>query len=150
MTKRKNFMVSEHFSYDELTRSEWAQRFGVDNTPDCLQLAALNNLCQKVLEPLRREFGPIRLNSAFRSPVVNTGVHGVGSSRHLTGEAADIWVGDRATGRAYFRFVASHCDYDQLLFEYNRRGAIWLHVSCCLDARENRHQSFYNYLSNHG
>lgn len=145
MEKRKNYMVSEHFSYHELTHSDWAERRHVDNTPDCLQMAALENLCRKVLEPLRQAFGPIMLNSAFRSPRVNEGVHGMGSSRHLRGEAADIRIPDEETGRAYFRFIKQHCDIDQLLFEYNRSGAMWIHVSTCLDERENRHQVFPNY-----
>ena len=34
--KRENFMLTEHFSYNEMTRSAWAERNGVDNTPDAL------------------------------------------------------------------------------------------------------------------
>lgn len=34
MSKRQNFMLSPHFSYEEMTRSDWAERHGVDNTPD--------------------------------------------------------------------------------------------------------------------
>ncbi len=143
--KRKNFMLTEHFSYYEMTYSAWADRHHVDNTPDALQIAALVHLCQKVLEPLRLQFGPIRINSGFRSETVNIGVHGVGGSKHLTGEAADIHVPDVATGRAYFRFIKEHCDIDQLLFEYKRMGAVWIHVSCLLDERQNRHQVFPNY-----
>lgn len=143
--KRKNFQLTEHFSYNEMTRSAWAERNHVDNTPDCLQLAAMENLCRTVLEPLRARFGPIRINSGFRSPLVNEGVRGVGNSKHLTGEAADIYLPDRETGRAYYRFLCQLKDIDQLLFEYRRDGAMWLHVSSCLDPRENRHQCFPNY-----
>ena len=89
--KRKNFMLTEHFSYNEMTRSTWAETHRVDNTPDALQLAALENLCHVLLEPLRRQFGPIRINSGFRSPEVNEGVGGVGCSKHLSGEAMDIY-----------------------------------------------------------
>ena len=145
MTKRKNFMLTEHFSYEEMTRSAWAERYHVDNTPDALQIAALKHLCERVLEPLRRRFGPIYINSGFRSEAVNTGVHGVGASKHLSGEAADIRLPDLETGRAYFRFIKEHCDIDQLLFEYKRMGAVWIHVSCLLDERQNRHQVFPNY-----
>lgn len=147
--KRKNFQLTEHFSYDEMTRSAWAERNHIDNTPDALQLAALENLCRQGLEPLRRQFGPIRINSGFRSPLVNEGVHGVGNSRHLRGEAADIYVPDVATGRAYYRFLKEHVDVDQLLFEYRRNGAMWLHLSICLNPDENRHQLFPNYRVPH-
>lgn len=142
---KKNFMLTPHFSYEEMTRSEWAQRHNVDNTPDELQLAALINLCWKLGEPLREAFGPIHVNSGFRCERVNTGVHGVGASRHLSGEAMDIRVKSPEQGREYFRFIRKNVDFDQLLFEHNRQGAMWLHCSVCLNPKENRHQAFMNY-----
>ncbi len=142
---RKNFMITEHFSYNEMTRSAWAETRRVDNTPDSLQLAALENLCRNVLEPLRRKFGPIHINSGFRSPRVNEGVHGVGNSKHLYGEAADIRIPDLETGRAYYRFLTTLPCIDQLLFEHRRDGAQWIHVSSCLNPADNRHQYFPNY-----
>ena len=51
--KRKNFMLTPHFSYEEMTRSQWAEEHGVSNEPDELQLLGLFNLCQKLGEPLR-------------------------------------------------------------------------------------------------
>lgn len=143
--KRKNFQLTPHFSYYEMTRSAWAERYHRDNTPDCLQLAALENLCRVLLEPLRAQFGPIRINSAFRSPTVNEGVGGVGCSKHLSGEAVDIYLPNQETGRAYYRWIVANVDFDQLLFEHRRDGAMWIHCSVCLDPRENRHQSFPNY-----
>ena len=142
---RENYQITPHFSYHEMTRLAWAERHHVNNDPDCLQLAALENLCRVLLEPLRGKFGPIRINSGFRSQRVNEGVHGVGNSKHLSGEAVDIYLPDEETGRAYFRFIKQHVDFDQLLFEYNRFGAMWIHCSVCLDPKENRHQAIMNY-----
>ena len=147
MAKRKNFMLSPHFSYEEMTRSTWAQTHRIDNTPDELQLAALINLCWKLGEPLREAFGPIRVNSAFRSEAVNTGVHGVGGSKHLSGEAMDIGFDSGRLGKELFLFIRKNIDFDQLLFEYNRQGAMWIHCSVCLDPRQNRHQAIMNYRS---
>ena len=124
-------MLTEHFSYNEMTRSAWAERNGVDNTPDALQLLALENLCQVLLEPLRQQFGPIETDNLV--------------SKHLSGEAVDIRIPDVETGRAYYRWILRHVDFDQLLFEYRRDGAMWLHCSVLLDKRENRHQAFPNY-----
>lgn len=145
MMKKENFQLTEHFSYNEMTRSAWAEQHHVTNEPNKLQLAALTNLCRVLLEPLHRQFGPIRIASAFRSPLVNEGVHGMGASKHLSGEAVDIGIPDLETGRAYFRFIVNTIDYDQVLFEYRLNGAVWLHCSVCLDRLEHRHQSFPNY-----
>lgn len=145
MSKRKNLMLSPHFSYEEMTRSTWAQLHHVDNTPDDLQLAALINICWKLGEPLREVFGPIYVNSGFRSETVNTGVHGVGGSKHLSGEAIDIRINSVEQGKEYFKFIQKNVDFDQLLFEYNKQGVMWLHCSVCLDPKENRHQAILNY-----
>ena len=142
-------MLTEHFSYNAMTRSTWAEKHGKDNTPDDLQLLALQNLCRVLLEPLRAKFGPIIINSAFRSEEVNTGIHGVGASKHLSGEAVDIRIPDVETGRAYYRFILHNIDFDQLLFEHRRDGAMWLHCSVLLDPRENRHQAFPNYKTSY-
>ena len=144
MAKRKNFMLSPHFSYDEMTRSGWATRHHIDNTPDDLQLAALINICWKLGEPLREVFGPIYVNSAFRSERVNIGVHGVGCSKHLSGEAMDIRISSVEQGKEYFKFIQKNVDFGQLLFEYNRRGSMWIHCSVCLNPKENRHQAIGN------
>lgn len=138
-------MLTPHFSYEEMTRSQWAQTHHVENTPDELQLLALFNLCQKLGEPLREVFGPIRVNSGFRCPEVNEGVGGVGNSKHLTGEAMDIFLPSVQLGKEYFMFIRKNVDFDQLLFEYNRWGAKWIHCSVCLDPAKNRHQAFQNY-----
>lgn len=144
---RKNFMLSPHFSYEEMTRSAWAEAHQVDNTPDELQLAALINLCWKLGEPLREVFGPIRVNSGFRCPRVNEGVGGVGNSKHLSGEAMDIYIPNRERGKEYYLFIRKNIDFDQLLFEYNKRGGMWIHCSVCLDPKENRHQAIMNYMA---
>ena len=143
--ERKNFMLSPHFSYEEMTRSAWAEAHNVENTPDELQLAAMINLCWKLGEPLREVFGPIRINSGFRCPRVNEGVGGVGNSKHLSGEAMDIYIPNRERGKEYFLFIRKNVDFDQLLFEYNKRGGMWIHCSVCLDPKENRHQAIMNY-----
>ena len=143
--ERKNLMLSPHFSYEEMTRSKWAEENGVDNTPDDLQLAGLINLCWKLGEPLREVFGPIRVTSGFRSQAVNEGVHGVGNSKHPSGEAMDIHLPSEQLGKEYFHFIEKNVDFDQLLFEYNQNGVKWIHCSVCLDPKENRHMAIMNY-----
>ena len=142
---KKKLMLSPHFSYEEMTHSAWAEKNGIDNTPDELQLAGLINLCWKLGEPLRDVFGPIRINSGFRSQAVNEGVHGVGNSKHLSGEAMDIYLPSKQRGEEYFMFIKKNVDFDQLLFEYNRSGAVCIHCSVCLDPKENRHMAINNY-----
>ena len=138
-------MLSEHFSLREFTSSATAERYHIDNTPDAACTERLRRLCQEVLEPLRKHFGPIHINSGYRSPRLNMKIGGVGNSQHMRGEAADIRLPDNATGRAYFRFIRQHCPFDQLLFEHSRYGRQWLHVSLRSGEEPNRRMAIANY-----
>lgn len=68
--------LSEHFTLEEMTASETAARYGLDNTPDEKALANLTRLAA-FLEDVRALLGkPIHINSAFRSPLANEAVGG--------------------------------------------------------------------------
>lgn len=135
--------LTEHFRLEEFTASATARRMGIDNTPLPYHITNLRNLCTEVLEPLRRAFGPITITSGYRCERLNEAVHGVGNSQHLYGEAADIRIKDIETGKQYFAFIRSRCHFDQLIFEHNRYGAVWIHVSCKYDIALNRHMALW-------
>ena len=123
--------LTTHFTLSEFIRSETAQAKGIDNTPSLEAVSNLQYLCQQVLEPLRVWLGkPVVINSGYRSSQLNQLVGGVSNSLHLTGEAADIRLPDKATGQLYAEYILEHCRFDQLLFEQNAKGSCWLHVSC--------------------
>ena len=66
--------LSPNFTLEELTHSEIAERNGLDNTPNEDVKANLTRLA-RFLEEVRRVLGrPIMVNSAYRSPQVNTAV----------------------------------------------------------------------------
>ena len=68
--------LSPHFTLAELTRSETAQRYQIDNTPDVAGIAKLRKVCETILEPVRAHFGgPVIVNSGYRSVAVNKRVH---------------------------------------------------------------------------
>ena len=136
--------LSPHFTLGEMTRSESHPE--VYNIPSHEAIANLKHLCQW-LEVLReRSGGPVRINSGYRSPQLNRKIGGATNSNHLTGCAADI----RVTGfEQAIRYAAilldyadeSHQEFDELLVERNRFGAIWLHFA--VRFRENRHKVLY-------
>ena len=92
------------------------------------QLAGnLSLLAQNVLEPIAKKFGPIAINSAFRS-----GNGGATDSQHNKGMAADITYGTRSTDPATMyaiaQWIKEHIAFDQLILEYGK-NQIWTHVS---------------------
>ena len=124
--------LSEHFKLGEFTRSN--SHSNIYNVPTHEAIYNLKNLC-KWLEVLReRSGGPVRINSGYRSPQLNKKVGGVATSNHLTGCAADIRVDNMEQLIRYATILLdyadeSHQDFDELLIERNRYGAIWLHFA---------------------
>ena len=121
--------------------SNTAAAHGIDNTPGTREIVNLTLLCTKVLDPLRAANGPITINSGFRCPSLNSLVGGVSNSQHVTGQAADISIkGDIAYGKKLFNWIKQHVEFDQLIWEKNKQGTYWIHVSYNLDG--NRKQAF--------
>ena len=95
-----------------------------DNLPTPQVLFNLKYGCQYLLEPARREVGPIIINSGFRNSRVNVLVGGVKNSQHLYGEAADIRPKDPQQFQRLVDFLRTCEHADQLL-----TGNGWLHIS---------------------
>ena len=130
--------ITEHFTVEEFERSSTADRLGIDNR---MPAALLPNLCEVVLEPLRAYAGkPIVISSGYRCPALNRAVGGASQSQHLRGEAADLHLPSIAEGRAWFRWLMDNTTFDQLIWEHNRQGTYWIHVSCKTDPRQNRNR----------
>jgi hypothetical protein len=127
-----NAKLSEHFSLGEFTKSNSHPE--VYNIPSHEAIANMKRLCQW-LEVLRERAGtPIRINSGYRSPQLNRKIGGVANSNHLTGCAVDIRVSGMEQLIRYAAILLdyaeeSHQDFDELLIEKNRYGAIWLHFA---------------------
>jgi hypothetical protein len=77
---------------------------------------------------------PIRINSGYRSPQLNRAIGGAVNSNHLTGCAVDIRVSGMEQLIRYAAILLDYADetkqeFDELLIEKNRHGAIWLHFA---------------------
>lgn len=117
--------LTEHFDLDELTRSDYASRNGIDNTPSELQIANLKALCESVLEPLQEIVKkPITIQSGYRNSEVNKGIGGSSSSQHVDGKAVDITV-KGMTVDELFDIASKYVPYDQIIHEFGR----WVHIS---------------------
>lgn len=134
--------LSEHFSLSEFEHSVTAIRCNIDNSVPSELIPLLRNLCERVLEPLRQHVGePVIISSGYRCPELNRRVGGASNSQHLTGEAADICVGNTPKLRQWYLWMAENLPYDQLILEMKGKKC-WIHVSCKLDLKENRKKAF--------
>ena len=125
-------MISKHVSYKEGVYSNTATRRGIDNTPNDEQLNNMELVANEVFEPLRVWVdGPIKINSFFRSPDLNTAIGGSSKSQHCKGQAMDIDdTFGRATNAEMYNFIKDNLDFDQMIWEFgNDDNPDWVHVS---------------------
>lgn len=83
--------VTEHFTYEELTRTSCGISNDMPGDESPIIMANLRYLCTRLLEPLRVIVdSPIYVQSGYRNALVNKAVKGASMSRHMRGLAADI------------------------------------------------------------
>jgi zinc D-Ala-D-Ala carboxypeptidase len=119
--------ISKHITFTEATHSPTAAKLGINNNPDKAQLEAMILVAEKCFEPLRTWYGkPIKVNSFFRSDLLNRAVKGSLTSQHKKGEAIDLDAGSKEENKKLFDWIKANLDFDQLLNEYNYS---WVHIS---------------------
>lgn len=135
-------MISKHITLQEATHSDTAVRNAINNTPDATTIEKMKLVAEKCFEPLRAWYKkPIRINSFYRSQLLNVKVGGSATSQHCKGEAIDISAGSRTENKKLYDWlVANLPEWDQILYEYgDDSGPDWVHVS--YKAKGNRKQT---------
>tara|TARA_R100001015_G_C4619320_1_gene176012 strand:+ start:648 stop:1103 length:456 start_codon:yes stop_codon:yes gene_type:complete len=123
--------LSNHFSLTEFTKSQTAERKGIDNTPTQDHIERMKILCVSVLEPLRTEFDkPIMINSGYRSPDLCEAIGSKSTSQHAKGEAADIEI-PGVDNAELAKYIQDNLNFDQLILECytGDPSSGWVHVS---------------------
>jgi uncharacterized protein YcbK (DUF882 family) len=118
--------ITPHFTLEELTVSETAERNGWDNNPNGYERENLARLAD-LLEQVKVVLGgkPIMINSAFRSKQVNDAVGSKDTSQHRIGCAADIRVPGMTPDQVVKAVMVSSINFDQIIREFDR----WTHIS---------------------
>ena len=120
-----SIQLSPHFTLEELTHSDSAIKYKIDNTPSSQVITNLTTLCHEVLEPLRILFdAPIHINSGFRCLALNTRIGSKPNSEHVTGNAVDFTV----AGWTVHQVVDHIIDYGQVFNQLIAENG-WTHIS---------------------
>jgi hypothetical protein len=118
--------LTPHFTLEELTASETAERNGWDNSPNDAELANLTRLAD-FLEQVKvvLDGKPIMISSGLRTKKVNDAVGSKDSSQHRTGCACDFRVPGMTPDEVVRKIMASGISFDQVIREFDR----WTHIS---------------------
>ena len=124
--------LTRNFSLHELTKSETALRYDMENEPGSVEVANLVDLAAKVLQPIRDHYAKgVKVNSGFRHPDVNAKVGGSRTSDHCRGMAADIEI-PGVPNAELAAWVKGNLEFTQLILEFYTPGipdSGWVHVS---------------------
>tara|TARA_R110002110_G_scaffold46921_2_gene141331 strand:+ start:4845 stop:5300 length:456 start_codon:yes stop_codon:yes gene_type:complete len=140
-------MISKHISDREGVYSATATRKGIDNTPNDDQLSNMRSIAEEVFEPLRAYVGgPIKINSFFRCPELNTAIGGSSKSQHCKGQAIDIDdTFGRMTNAEMYYWIKKYLEFDQMIWEFgDDDNPDWVHISYVSES-ENRNRCLKAY-----
>ena len=133
--------LSENFSLVELTKSQTAERKGIDNTPSTEHQENLKSLCTHVLQPVRDHFSRVvSVSSGYRSEALCLAIGSKTTSQHAKGEAADFEIFG-VSNKELADWINENLDYDQLILEYWKKedpNSGWVH--CSYSEGNNRRQ----------
>ena len=141
--------LTANFSLNELTKSQTAERKGIDNTPSGDHQDNLKKLCENVLQPVRDHFEQVvSVSSGYRSPELCTAIGAKTTSQHARGEAADFEIFG-VSNKELADWIHYNTNYDQLLLEYWKESdpnSGWVH--CSYSESNNRRQYLRAYKEN--
>ena len=124
--------LSDNFTLAELTKSQTAERCGIDNSPDKEHVDNLQKLCDEILQPIRAYFKkPVVISSGYRSPELSKKIGSSSRSQHCRGEAADLEI-PGVSNKELADFINENLNFDQVILEFHNPDEInsgWVHVS---------------------
>jgi hypothetical protein len=119
----KNYRLSDLTDVGPIFKYKLVSQLGISKARLAANMALL---AQNVLEPLRDQYGSIKINCGFRSG------KNIGGGQHGTGQAVDITFGTRSldpkTMYDIAQWTKNNIAFDQMILEYGN-SQIWLHVS---------------------
>lgn len=131
-----NSKLSPNFTLKELCRTSHRE---FNNIPSVIIAGRLEILAVNYLEPIRDVFGPIRINSGYRSPLVNKAIGGSDVSAHMDGCAADFEPMDsnkKLQPIVDWIIEESGMPFDQVILESSGTSD-WIHIGMTQPNRVN-------------
>lgn len=120
----------KYFTIKELTKSNTAIKYNIDNTPNKEQYYNIILLIDNVLDNIREVYNkPIIVDSGFRCAALNKVVGGATNSQHLQGLAADIRTIEdtpEENKKLWDIVIKKGIVFDQMINEFNYN---WIHIS---------------------
>jgi len=152
--------IAQDFLVYELTRSELADRRGINNQfPSDKELRAAIHLAREVLQPIRDKFGRFTPNSVFRGnplerALKNKPASWISTSQHARGEACDIEIVGMSTLALATWAKDNLKTFDQIICECfdptKGPNSGWVHISLKAPGSGENRRQLLSYIADHG
>ena len=136
--------LTANITLDELTKSQTAERKGINNNPSPEQIENLKALAINVLQPIRSQFNkPLIISSGFRCAELCIEIGSSVNSQHTAHDeaaAADFEI-PGVDNRELARWIRDNLEVDQGILEFYKDGeptSVWIH--CSYSRNNNRQQ----------
>jgi hypothetical protein len=128
-------LLSKNFSLLELTKSQTAERKGIENKPTAEHIENMVALCENILQPVRNQYGSFIVSSGYRCPELCIAIGSSKDSQHAKGQAADFEVAG-VSNYKLASWIEENLEFDQLILECFTGGNTgWIHCSYVPDGR---------------
>ena len=141
--------LTANITLDEMTKSDIAERKGINNNPSPKQIDNLKALAVNILQPVRSEFDkPLIIRSGFRCAELNIEIGSSINSQHCADNnsaAADFEI-PGVDNKELAQWIRDNLIWDQIILEFYKEGepsSGWVHCSYSSDL--NRKQSLIAY-----
>ena len=136
--------LTANITLDELTKSQTAERKGINNNPGPQQIENIKALAVNVLQPVRSHFDkPLIISSGFRCAQLCIEIGSKITSQHVADNdaaAADFEI-PGVDNRELATWIKNELEFDQLILEFyrdNEPTSGWIH--CSYSSNNNRNQ----------
>ena len=115
--------LTANITLDELTKSQVAERKGINNNPNPQQIENLKALATNILQPVRSHYDkPLIISSGFRCAQLCVEIGSSVNSQHVADNdaaAADFEI-PGVDNRELALYIKNELEFDQLILEFYR------------------------------
>jgi zinc D-Ala-D-Ala carboxypeptidase len=131
--------LTANITLDELTKSQVAERKGINNNPNPTQIENLKTLAVNILQPIRSNFDrPLIISSGFRTAELCIEIGSKITSEHCADNksaAADFEI-PGIDNKELAQWIRDNLIWNQLILEFYKEGepsSGWVHCSYSTD-----------------
>ena len=132
--------LSANFTLNEMTRTDHKDLLRANRVEGAEYEGKLRQLCLHLMQKIRNQWGPIKINSGFRGRELNKRVGSTDTSQHRKGEACDFVLKDmsRENKDAFLMWCKDEADCSTMVWHQLLDEGTRFHISLPTGVNDNQ------------